>query len=168
MINYLPHLHHAWRETTVCHHCRNLTVVFVTRATIITEKILKIYMDNKPTYRVYTKAKTDFSLTIRNGKVILAPSLTYLILFKHMMSLLLLQISSLICLTSKKHWVKDDKFGKNIKDEEGFSSFALVQLTKYNPDELDVTVLWTNGCSLGDGLDHSPLLILCSENLMSG
>lgn len=26
----------------------------------------------------------------------------------------------------KQHWIKDEKFGKKAKDEEGFSSFALI------------------------------------------
>ncbi|PWA57123.1 Ricin B lectin domain-containing protein [Artemisia annua] len=70
---------------------------------------------------------------------------------------------------SDDHWVKDDKFGKNIKDEEGYTSFALVnkatgqalkhsigvtypvQLVDYNPGKLDKTVLWTMGRNLGDG-----------------
>ncbi|KAI3723172.1 hypothetical protein L2E82_34581 [Cichorium intybus] len=60
---------------------------------------------NKPTFRVYTKAKPDFSLTIRNGKVILAPSKPS---------------------DPRQQWFKEEKFGKNLKDEEGFTSFALV------------------------------------------
>ncbi|KAL7615325.1 hypothetical protein Lser_V15G06535 [Lactuca serriola] len=106
------------------------------------------YMDNKPTFRVYTKAKTDYSLTIRNGKVILAPT----------------NSSDL-----HQHWIKDEKFGRSIKDEKGNPAFALVnkatgeamkfsigvtypvQLKKYNPNEVDMSVLWSEGNDLGDG-----------------
>ncbi|CAI9271718.1 unnamed protein product [Lactuca saligna] len=161
MINYLPPLLLALRETSLCHHRRNLSAMFsaTTAETYISAMFVTrespdpaTYMENKPTYRVYTKAKTDFSLTIRGGKMILAAS----------------NASDPL-----QHWIKDDKFGKNIKDEEDFSSFALVnkvtgqavkypigvaytvQLTKYNPDELDVAVLWSNGCSLGDECKHA-------------
>ncbi|KAL4578232.1 hypothetical protein LXL04_014352 [Taraxacum kok-saghyz] len=106
------------------------------------------YLDNKPTFRVYTKEKTDYSLTIRNGKVILAPT----------------NSSDL-----HQHWIKDEKFGSSIKDEKGNPAFALVnkatgealkfsigvtypvQLKKYNPNEVDMTVLWSEGNDLGDG-----------------
>nr|GEX85905.1 ricin B lectin domain-containing protein [Tanacetum cinerariifolium] len=98
--------------------------------------------------RVYAKEKIDFSLSILDGMVILAP----------------VNPSDPL-----QQWVKDDKFGKHIKDEEGCSSFALinkatgqaikhsigvtypVQLTDYNPDKVDKSVLWTLGKNLGDG-----------------
>ncbi|KAK1410951.1 hypothetical protein QVD17_37494 [Tagetes erecta] len=106
------------------------------------------YTDNKPTVRVYCKAKTDYALTIRDGKVILAPS----------------NSSDL-----HQHWIKDEKFSTRVKDEQGYPSFALVnkatgqaikhsigatypvQLTEYNPDKLDESVLWTESKDLGDG-----------------
>ncbi|PWA57124.1 Ricin B lectin domain-containing protein [Artemisia annua] len=98
--------------------------------------------------RVYTKAKVDYSLTIRDRKVILAPSNPS---------------------DPLQQWIKDEKFGKHIKDDEGFSSFALVnkatgqaikhsigvtypvQLTDYNPGKVDKTLLWTMGRRLDDG-----------------
>ncbi|PWA85184.1 Ricin B lectin domain-containing protein [Artemisia annua] len=105
--------------------------------------------DSEPiVVRVYTKAKVDYSLTIRDRKVILAPSNPS---------------------DPLQQWIKDEKFGKNIKDDEGFSSFALVnkatgqaikhsigvtypvQLTDYNPQKLDKTVLWTTSKRLDDG-----------------
>nr|XP_043633298.1 ricin B-like lectin R40G2 [Erigeron canadensis] len=62
-------------------------------------------VENKPTVRVYCKAKIDFSLTVRDGQVILAPSNPF---------------------DPHQHWIKDEICGKDVKDEEGFSSFALV------------------------------------------
>ncbi|KAM0038498.1 putative ricin B-like lectin [Helianthus debilis subsp. tardiflorus] len=106
------------------------------------------YTDNKPTVRVYCKAKTDYALTIRDGQVILAPSDPS---------------------DPHQHWIKDLKFSTRVKDEEGYPSFALVnkatgqamkhsvgatypvQLTEYNPDKLDESVLWTESKDLGDG-----------------
>nr|XP_043613281.1 ricin B-like lectin EULS3 [Erigeron canadensis] len=106
------------------------------------------YTDNKPTVRFYTKAKRDYSLTIRDGHVVLAPT----------------NPSDL-----HQHWIKEEKFSTRVKDEEGFPSFALVnkatgqaikhavgaehpvQLVEYNPDKLDESVLWTQSKDLGDG-----------------
>ncbi|CAL5443383.1 unnamed protein product [Camellia sinensis] len=59
----------------------------------------------KPTVRVVTKAESNFSLTIRDGQVILARS-------NHS--------------DPFQHWIKDEKFSTRVKDEEGFPSFALV------------------------------------------
>lgn len=68
-----------------------------------------------------------------------------------------------------QHWIKDEKFSTRVKDEQGFPSFALVnkatgqaikhsigatypvQLTEYNPNRLDESVLWTESKDLGDG-----------------
>ncbi|XP_076943223.1 ricin B-like lectin R40G3 [Bidens hawaiensis] len=94
------------------------------------------------------EAKTDHSLTIHNGKVILAPTNTS---------------------DPYQHWIKDEKFGCDVKDEQGYSSFALVnkatdqalkhaigvkypvQLTAYNPNALDMSVLWSMSRNPGDG-----------------
>ncbi|KAL7595403.1 hypothetical protein Lser_V15G28744 [Lactuca serriola] len=106
------------------------------------------YTDNKPTVRFYSKIKTNYSLTIRNGEVVLAPTNPS---------------------DHHQHWIKEEKFSTRVKDEEGFPSFALVnkatgqalkhatgaakpvQLTEYNPDKLDESVLWTQSKDLGDG-----------------
>ncbi|XP_017254677.1 ricin B-like lectin R40G2 [Daucus carota subsp. sativus] len=106
------------------------------------------YLSCMPSFRIYTKAEPSFSLTIRDGKVILAqvdPSDPF------------------------QQWVKDERHGTTVKDEEGFSSFALVnkasgqaikysveathpvQLIPYVPDVLDESVLWTLGADSGDG-----------------
>ncbi|KAL8466620.1 hypothetical protein ACS0TY_035607 [Phlomoides rotata] len=102
----------------------------------------------KPSVRMYSKAERDYSLTIRNGKVILARSNPA---------------------DPMQHWVKDEKFSSRVKDEEGYPSFALVnkstgqamkhavgatqpvQLIPYNPDILDESILWTESKDLGDG-----------------
>ncbi|KAJ0080413.1 hypothetical protein Patl1_23003 [Pistacia atlantica] len=106
------------------------------------------HLTNKPTVKVYCKARPDFSLTIRDGKVILAtsdPSDEF------------------------QHWYKDEKYSTRVKDEEGFPCFSLVnkatgqamkhsvgashpvQLVPYNADELDSSILWSEGKDLGDG-----------------
>ncbi|KAK9291129.1 hypothetical protein L1049_009316 [Liquidambar formosana] len=105
-------------------------------------------LSNKPTFRVFCKAETGHSLTIRDGKVILAPSD---------------QSDDL------QHWYKDEKYSTRVKDEEGFPGFALVnkatgqamkhsigetqpvELIPYNSDVLDVSILWTLSKDLGDG-----------------
>ncbi|KAI3523233.1 hypothetical protein L1887_01292 [Cichorium endivia] len=106
------------------------------------------YTDNKPTVRFYCKAKTDYSVTIRNGTVVLAPTNPS---------------------DHHQHWIKEEKLSTRVKDKEGFPSFALVnkatgqalkhasgaskpvQLTEYNPDKLDESVLWTQSKDLGNG-----------------
>lgn len=96
---------------------------------------------------MYSKAETNYSLAIRDGKVILAradPS------------------------DPTQHWVRDERFSTKVKDEEGFPSFALinkatglamkhslgpekpVQLVPYNPNVLDESILWTESKDLGD------------------
>ncbi|KAI5650522.1 hypothetical protein M9H77_36527 [Catharanthus roseus] len=104
-------------------------------------------INNRPSVRMFTKAEPNYSLTIRDGKVILAPSNPS---------------------DPFQHWVKDEKFSTRVKDEEGFPSFALVnkatgqamkhsigathpvQLIPYDPDVLDESVLWTESRDLGD------------------
>ncbi|KAJ8574334.1 hypothetical protein K7X08_026139 [Anisodus acutangulus] len=60
---------------------------------------------DKPSFRVYTKADTNYSLTIRDGKVVLASN----------------DLSDPF-----QHWYKDERYSTKVKDEEGFPSFALV------------------------------------------
>ncbi|XWS58472.1 hypothetical protein CRYUN_Cryun08bG0036800 [Craigia yunnanensis] len=62
-------------------------------------------LSKKPTVKVYCKADTNFNLTIRDGKVILAPSDPS---------------------DEFQHWYKGEKFSTRVKDEEGFPSFSLV------------------------------------------
>nr|XP_043633300.1 ricin B-like lectin EULS3 [Erigeron canadensis] len=107
----------------------------------------KFSMVNKPTVRVYCKSLTKYSLTIRDGKVTLAPTNPS---------------------DPHQQWIKEEKF-KSITDEKGHSSFALVnkatgqamkhsigptypvQLIKYDPDKLDKSVLWTRGITRVEG-----------------
>ncbi|XP_073126342.1 ricin B-like lectin R40G3 [Henckelia pumila] len=97
--------------------------------------------------RMYCKADSNYSLSIRNGKVILA---------RH------------DPLDPLQHWIKDERRSTRVKDEQGFPSFALinkatgqamkhsigatypVQLIPYNPDVLDESILWTESKDLGD------------------
>ncbi|XP_042006575.1 ricin B-like lectin R40G3 isoform X1 [Salvia splendens] len=122
---------------------------------------------NKPSVRMYCKAEPNFSLTIREGKVVLAPSNSA---------------------DPLQHWIKDEKFSTRVKDKEGFPSFALVnkatgqamkhsigvtqpverrravggveqfkieawlvELSPYNSNKLDESILWTESKDLGDG-----------------
>ncbi|KAF8043599.1 hypothetical protein BT93_A1810 [Corymbia citriodora subsp. variegata] len=108
---------------------------------------LGAYFAYRPTYKVHCKAEPNYSLTIRNSKVVLAPS----------------DPSDLY-----QKWYKDEKFGTRVKDEEGSPCFSLVnkatgeaikqsvgashpvQLVPYNPEQLDASVLWTESKDLGD------------------
>ncbi|KAJ6670339.1 RICIN B-LIKE LECTIN EULS3 [Salix koriyanagi] len=99
-------------------------------------------------FKVYCKAKTYFHLTIRDGKVILAPSNPY---------------------DEFQNWFKDEKYSTRVKDSNGCPAFALVnkatgqamkhsigeahpvQLIPYNPDVLDESILWTEGKDRGNG-----------------
>ncbi|KAJ6829623.1 uncharacterized protein M6B38_356915 [Iris pallida] len=102
----------------------------------------------QPTVRIYTKAEENYSLSIRDGKVVLARA-------DHT--------------DPYQHWIRDLKYSTRVKDEEGFPSFALVnkvtgealkhsigathpvRLIPYNADYLDESVLWTESKDLGDG-----------------
>ncbi|WOH07171.1 hypothetical protein DCAR_0626600 [Daucus carota subsp. sativus] len=106
------------------------------------------YLSRKPTVRVYTKADTNHSLTIHDGKVTLARS-----------------DPNDPC----QHWVKDEKYSTKVKDEQGFPCFSLVnkatgqalkhsvgahhpvQLIPYVPDKLDESILWTLSLDTGEG-----------------
>ncbi|KAH1149927.1 hypothetical protein GLYMA_16G043100v4 [Glycine max] len=105
-------------------------------------------LSSKPTVRVFTKANPNFSLTIRGGQVILAPSDPT---------------------NEYQHWYKDEKYSTRVKDEEGCPAFSLinkatgealkhsigathpVRLIPYKPDYLDESILWTESRDLGDG-----------------
>ncbi|XP_039021751.1 ricin B-like lectin R40G2 [Hibiscus syriacus] len=100
------------------------------------------------TMKVYCKANLGYNLTIRNGKVVLAPSDPK---------------------DEFQHWYKDEKFSSSVKDDEGFPGFSLVnkatgeaikhptgarnfvQLVPYKPDVLDKSVLWTASNDVRDG-----------------
>ncbi|KAL1209815.1 Ricin B-like lectin EULS3 [Cardamine amara subsp. amara] len=102
----------------------------------------------RSTVKVYSKAEPNYYLTIRGGKVILAPSDPS---------------------DEAQHWYKDEKYSTRVKDADGHPCFALVNkatgeamkhsvgathpvhLTRYDPDKLDESVLWTESKDLGDG-----------------
>lgn len=102
----------------------------------------------QPTVRIYTKAEENYSLSIRDGNVVLAKT-------NHT--------------DPYQHWIKDLRYSTKVKDEEGCPSFALinkvtgeaikhsigathpVRLIRYNPDYLDESVLWAESKDLGDG-----------------
>jgi len=68
-----------------------------------------------------------------------------------------------------QHWIKDMKYSTRVKDEEGYPAIVLVNkatgealkhslgqshpvpLTRYDPDKLDESVLWTESRDVGDG-----------------
>ena len=106
-------------------------------------------LSNKPTFKVYCKADPNFVLTIRDGKVVLAPADPS----DHF-----------------QHWYRDEKFGTRVKDSVGFPSFSLVnkatgqaikhaigashpvQLTPYKLDNHpDESILWSESTDAGDG-----------------
>ncbi|KAK1295527.1 hypothetical protein QJS10_CPA16g01339 [Acorus calamus] len=104
-------------------------------------------VSQRQTVRVYTKAESNFSLSIRDGKVVLARADPN---------------------DPSQHWIKDEKYSTKVKDEEGFPSFALVnkatglalkhsigathpvRLIPYNPEYMDESVLWSESRDLGD------------------
>ncbi|KAJ7976346.1 Ricin B, lectin domain containing protein [Quillaja saponaria] len=103
---------------------------------------------NRPTVKIFSKAEPNYSLTIWDGKVVLAISNPR---------------------DEFQHWYKDEKYSTRVKDEEGCPCFSLVnkatglaikhsigathpvRLIPYNPDYLDESVLWTESKDLGDG-----------------
>ncbi|GKV07526.1 hypothetical protein SLEP1_g19286 [Rubroshorea leprosula] len=112
------------------------------------ESVRKPFVPTAPTVKLYCKAGPNLSVTIRDSKVVLAPSNPA---------------------DEFQHWYKYDKsISKYNEDDEG-SPFALVnkktgqairhaaeshksvQLIPYNPNVLNEFVLWTQGEDLGDG-----------------
>ncbi|KAG0536997.1 hypothetical protein BDA96_03G109900 [Sorghum bicolor] len=101
------------------------------------------------TYRIYCKAGDDqYSLAARDGKVCLVRTERN---------------------DDTQHWIKDMKYSTRVKDEEGYPAIVLVNkatgealkhslgqshpvpLTRYDPDKLDESVLWTESRDVGDG-----------------
>ncbi|KAL3639214.1 hypothetical protein CASFOL_017121 [Castilleja foliolosa] len=131
-VDHHPHMPHFPQPPVIHHHTHH----------VIDE------LSNRPTVRMYCKAEPNYSLAIRDGKVILARS----------------NPSDL-----SQHWIKDEKLSTRVKDEEGFPSFALinkatghamkhsigathpVQLTRYESKGVDESILWTQSRDLGDG-----------------
>lgn len=105
-------------------------------------------LTRNPTVRIFTKADVNYSLSVRNGEVVLAPVNPR---------------------DEYQHWYKDMKFSNTVKDEDGFPSFALVnkatgqaikhsigkshpvRLVPYNPDFVDESILWSESKDTGEG-----------------
>ncbi|KMZ71010.1 hypothetical protein ZOSMA_18G01080 [Zostera marina] len=110
------------------------------------------YLRKKKIVRIFTKADENYSLTIRDGEIVLAPADPD---------------------DEFQHWVKDEKYALKVKDRVDSSSFSLVNiatgeaikhstnadnnqevsLTPYNLDRrgIDIFVLWSEGDDLGNG-----------------
>ncbi|CAH9125077.1 unnamed protein product [Cuscuta epithymum] len=102
---------------------------------------------HKQTYRVYCRANPDLLLTVRGGKVILAPAKPS---------------------DDHQRWYKEEKHSTRVKDEEGLPSFILVnkatnhaikhslgathpvRLVPYNPDILDESIMWSESKNTGE------------------
>ncbi|CAN6343203.1 unnamed protein product [Urochloa humidicola] len=100
------------------------------------------------TVRIFCKADEEYSVTIRDGVVCLAPTDPS---------------------DDYQHWVKDTKHGSEIQDEEGYPGFVLVnkatgeaikhslgqthpvKLVPYEAQEIDESVMWTESKDVGDG-----------------
>ncbi|XP_039045484.1 ricin B-like lectin R40G3 [Hibiscus syriacus] len=102
---------------------------------------------NHPTFKIYCKANPRLNLAIRDGRVVLAradPS------------------------DERQHWIKDDKFGANVRDDEGHPGFSLinlatgealkhnngeaqpVELARYKPNECNTTLIWSESKVIED------------------
>ncbi|XP_020108919.1 ricin B-like lectin R40G3 [Ananas comosus] len=102
----------------------------------------------QPTVRIFCRADNSYSLAVRDGNVVLAPTNPK---------------------DDYQHWIKDMRFSTKVKDEEGYPAFALVnkatgeaikhsfgqshpvRLVPYDPEYLDESVLWTESRDVGRG-----------------
>ncbi|OMP08987.1 hypothetical protein COLO4_05926 [Corchorus olitorius] len=103
---------------------------------------------NKTSFKIYCKSDPNLLLTIKDGKVILAPADPS---------------------DDYQHWYKDERFRSRVRDSVGFPSFALVnkvtgQAIKHSigachpvrlipyrkSDYPDVSILWGESTDLGD------------------
>nr|GMD81462.1 Hydroxyproline-rich glycoprotein family protein, putative isoform 2 [Ipomoea batatas] len=104
---------------------------------------------------VYCRADHKYALTIRDNKLILAPSNPS---------------------DPRQHWYKEHKFGTQVKDAIGLPSFALVnkatmeaiqhcsggaqpvQLVKYEAnDGVDQSILWSEACIKDDNGEYKAI-----------
>ncbi|XP_038678672.1 ricin B-like lectin R40C1 [Tripterygium wilfordii] len=109
----------------------------------------------RATVRIFTVADSKFSMSIRDGKVILAttnPS------------------------DPNQEWYKNEKYAQGVQDQMGRNAFALVnkgtgqaikhatgntqpvQLVVFNPNSVDRSLLWTKGADWVEG--NSPIWML--------
>ncbi|XP_072984288.1 ricin B-like lectin R40G3 [Typha latifolia] len=105
-------------------------------------------LPRQPTVRIFCRANDNYSLSVRDGQVVLATSNPN---------------------DDYQHWIKDMKYSTKVKDEEGYPAFVLinkvtgqalkhslgqshpVRLVPYNPDYMDESVLWTESRDVGHG-----------------
>ncbi|KAJ7522297.1 hypothetical protein O6H91_18G005500 [Diphasiastrum complanatum] len=98
--------------------------------------------------KLHCEAKPDFFVTARADGVVLAPG----------------DNSDI-----RQVWIKDNTWSTKVKDEAGFPAFILinkatqgalkhgkaefdeVELTSFNPNELDESILWTESADVGHG-----------------
>jgi hypothetical protein len=98
--------------------------------------------------RIYCEQSPEYFLTVRDGEVVLTPGDADDV---------------------SQHWIKVDEWGNKIRDEVGFPAFALVskatlkalkhgsqewdrvELSYYNENDLDESVLWTQSADVGRG-----------------
>ncbi|KAL2337058.1 hypothetical protein Fmac_011504 [Flemingia macrophylla] len=95
--------HHTPHFPFSSHNAPSATVAATTTTTI--HHVSHTIISSKPIVRVFTKADSNFSLTILRGEVILAPSDPT---------------------NEYQHWYKDEKFSTTVKDEEGCPTFSLI------------------------------------------
>ncbi|XP_038696884.1 ricin B-like lectin EULS3 [Tripterygium wilfordii] len=104
-------------------------------------------------FRVFCMTNPNYSLSIRDGKVLLAPANSN---------------------DQNQHWYRNEKYGAGVKDEKGRTAFALVnkgtgqamkhaagdtqpvQLITFDPNVIDESLLWTNGNEWGEDC-YSPI-----------
>ncbi|XP_019155258.1 PREDICTED: uncharacterized protein LOC109152139 [Ipomoea nil] len=117
-----------------------------------------IDLEPKLTYQVYCRADYKYALTIRDNKVILAPSNPS---------------------DPRQHRYKEHKFGTQVKDAIGLPSFALVnkatgeaiqygiaraqppvQLVKYEEANNDDSILWSEACIKDDDGGYKAIRIV--------
>jgi len=98
--------------------------------------------------RIYCEQSPEYFLTVRDGVVVLASGDADDV---------------------SQHWIKVDEWGNKLRDEAGFPAFALVNkatlkalkhgsqewdrvdLTYYNENDLDESILWTQSADVGHG-----------------
>jgi len=109
------------------------------------------WLNPQGTFKVFCKANKGLCLAVRDGALVLAaPDPT----------------------DEHQHWFKDIRFSLRIKDTEGKPVFSLVnkatglavqhslglynrvRLVKFNPEDFDESVLWTESSHLGRDFSH--------------
>ncbi|OWM73244.1 ricin B-like lectin EULS3 [Punica granatum] len=150
-VSHETETHHSYRPhmpSFIHHHTSEQQPDSAPVVTVGGGGALASYFSSKSTVKVYCKAEPNYTLTVCDDKVILAPYNPN---------------------DPMQQWYKDEKFSTRVKDEEGFPCFSLVnkatgqaikhsvgashpvQLIPYSPEQLDSSILWSGGKDLGDG-----------------